>query len=91
MFGKLKQDENDKNNNLQDNIWQTIAGQLGYLCCCCFIFSDKGLAFVKLPRSPLRRRGAPKSLGQFFFVNEFSQVSVANLCLWLMCVMPHVS
>lgn len=51
MFGKLRQDENYKSNNLQDNIWQTIAGQLGYLGSCCFIFSDKVLAFVKLHRS----------------------------------------
>lgn len=39
--GVDKWDTNYKNNNIKDNIWQTIASQLAELGGCCSVFSEE--------------------------------------------------
>lgn len=48
-----KQDANQKNNDLKDNIQQSIADQVDQLGSCCSLFLDEALASVKVPRTVL--------------------------------------
>lgn len=58
-----KPDANDENNNLKDDILQSIARQLGWFGSCCSHFSDEVPASVKMPptvpptSSPICRTG----------------------------------